>query len=165
MRDRKARRRLDEFEAVAREHGGVPAFRGRGNLLDGVIVTAARIAPDLVGSPALVVLEIEDSRVLLRADDFDEMVEEGPPIGPFFVEPAEMLIGTTERLAEFEEFAYEIGGAVGFRARPGRTQFEPIVIRVVRKPEKGSVHLFLASERLLIRDDHFERLVEESRGE
>jgi len=51
----------------------------------------------------------------LRADDFDEMVEEGPPIGPVFAEPTEMLIGTADRLAEFEEFAYEIGGAVGFR--------------------------------------------------
>src|SRR3954453_474899 len=163
MRDRQTDRQLDDFEAVAREHGGVPAFRGSGKVLDGVIVTAQRFAPELTGGPLLIALRTDDSWVLLRAGEFDEMVEEGPPAGPVFVEPRDMLIGSPGRLAEFEEFAYEIGGAVGFRQRPGRMEFEPIVVRVVWQPDERSVHLFLAAEQLLIRGDHFERLVEQTR--
>src|SRR4051812_49054639 len=128
MRDRQTDRQLDDFEAVAREHGGVPAFRGNGPVLDGVILTARRIAPEVTGGPPIIALGTEDSCVLLRADEFDEMVEEGPPAGPVFVEPRDMLIGSPGRLAEFEEFAYEIGGAGGLCPRPRRGGVGPLVV-------------------------------------
>src|SRR4051812_29730535 len=139
MRDRQTDRQLDDFEAVAREHGGVPAFRGTGPVLDGVTVTAQRVAPELTGGPPLIALGTDDSWVLLRADEFDEIVEEGPPADPVYAAPRDMLIGSPGRLAEFEEFAYEIGGAVGFRQRLGRLEFEPIVVRVVWQRDERSV--------------------------
>src|SRR4051794_26654360 len=102
MRDSRPTGNSTTSEAVAREHGGVPAFRGSGKVLDGVVLTARRFAHEVTGGPPLIGrLGTDDSWVLLRADEFDERVEEGPPAGPVFVEPRDMLIGSPGRLAEF----------------------------------------------------------------
>lgn len=161
----------DEFEAIALEHGALPAFRYYEDpdvacdgpdqeTWEGVFVQGKRVPAKIPGAPDQICIAIDHDIVLTGAADFEEMLEgNGSPVFDVYV-PKEDLVGAPGRLAELQELAYELGGAVGLRSFDGGLLFQPIIVRVQCGPLDGMTRLSFAAEQVVLRDDHFAQLLD-----
>jgi len=161
-----------EFEAIALEHGALPAFRyyedpavacdgpDQGSWA-GVFVQGDYLPAETSGAAGQVWICVDGDVVLIRGADFDRMLAWYQSVDFDVWIPEEDRVGTADRLPELQELADEIGGAVGFRSVHHGRLFQPIVVQVRSGPLDGMTRLSFAAEQVAMRDGHFARLLEE----
>jgi hypothetical protein len=148
-----------EGRALARRRGGIAAFRQCNEEVE-VFILAIRHLGNATEKE--VELDIGGTVIRIGAADFDDLVNvyshvrvilraHGPREGPA---PLEAL----------HRFADQIGGAVASRRWVGVDSFEPVVVRITRRPTAGLLDIEFGSVLVMVHDDDFEQLLAETQG-
>ncbi len=141
----------DEARALARRHGGIAAFRQCAEEVEVFVLTIRRLSD---GEEKQVELDVGGTVVRIAGATFDDLVdiyshvrvilrEDGPREGP-------------APLGELEVFAEQIGGAVGRRRWLGNDAFEPVVVRITRRPTDGLVNIEFGAVLVMVHEEDFE---------
>lgn len=157
MANEAAERTLEEFEAIASEHGGVAAFRRARDYWD-VFIVRVEVVRDRPPYRNAVCIDVGGTVHLVPDERFGEIVEDSRFFRPLLA-PGAVYEGMTVG-RELQTIADETGGAVGCRCWLGRDRFEPVLVLILRYFGEEVRDLPLGRVRPRLRETDFDRAVE-----
>jgi hypothetical protein len=150
-------RTLEEFQAIAEEHGGILGFCRTGDFWD-VYIIHVEILRDRPPYRSVVSIDVGGTIHLVPEEHFREIVETSRSFRPLLA-PGAIYEGMTAR-RELEEIAEETGGAVGYRCWLGNDRFEPVLVLLLRYFDEAFLDLQLGKVRLRLRESEFDHAVQ-----